>query len=218
MKPLSGYERIDRILRREPVDRIGLCEALWFDTIKKWTAEGHLRENESISAHFGYDLDDFNPFRLMGDIDHEKKVIEETDDAVIYEDGNGVVQKRMKNVTNIPQLIRFKVRTQNDWERDIKPLLKPDRARLNIEGYKKAMAAARQNQQFFFVSSMNVFELMRALCGHETILVAMALEPDWIQDMVDVYARLIVDLMDMLFTEAGQPDGVWFFEDMGFNL
>ena len=217
MKPLTGLERIGRILRRQPVDRIGLCEALWSDTVRKWTLEGHLQENESLSVHFGYDLEDYNPFRLMGDFRNAKKVMAETDDAVTYEDGNGVVQKRMKKVTNVPQLIRFKVREQADWERDIRPLLKPERARLDIEGYKKARDAARQNNQFFFVSSMNVFELMRALCGHETILVAMALEPHWIRDMVAVYARLIVDLMDILFSEAGEPDGVWYFEDMGFK-
>ena len=215
MEQLTGIERVSRILRRQPVDRIAVCEAFWSDTVRKWVNEGHLQENEQPSHHFGFDLEEFNPFRLMGDYIHDRTIVEENDDAVLYEDGNGVLQKRMKQVTNVPQLLRYKVKSRADWDREIRPLLTPELGRLNLEGYRKAKAAARENNRFFFVASMNVFELLRALCGHETILVAMALEPEWIEDMVSVYAKLIVDLMEMLFAEAGEPDGVWFFEDMG---
>ena len=217
MEVLTGIERIGRIIRREPVDRIGLYEHIWDETIVKWTQEGHLKEKEPLSVHFGFDLDGFNPFKLIADTGIDKKIIEETDEAVLYEDGNGVIQKRLKNVTNVPQWVDFKVKGYREWESEIKPLLKPDKCRLDMEGYRKARESARKNNQFFVCSSMNVFELMRALCGHECMLVGMALEPEWIKDMVDVYSQLIVDLMEILFSEAGQPDGVWFYEDMGFK-
>jgi uroporphyrinogen decarboxylase len=217
MEQLTGIERVRRILHRQPVDRIAVCEAFWSDTIRKWVKEGHLQENEQPAQHFGFDLVEYNPFRLMGDYIHDKKIIEENEDTVLYEDGNGVLQKRMIKVTNVPQLLRYTVKSQADWEQKIKPLLIPEPGRLNLDGYRKAKAAARDNNQFFFVASMNVFELLRALCGHETILVAMALELEWIADMVRVYAALLVDLMEMLFAEAGEPDGIWFFEDMGFK-
>jgi uroporphyrinogen decarboxylase len=217
MEQLTGIERVSRILRRQPVDRIAVCEAFWSDTVRKWVLEGHLQESEQLSRHFGFDLEEYNPFRLMGDYINDKKIVAEDDDAVLYEDGNGVLQKRMKKVTNVPQLLRYIVKSQDDWEREIRPLLIAEPGRLNLEGYRKAKTAAHDHNQFFFVASMNVFELLRALCGHETILVAMALEPEWIADMVCVYANLIVDLMEILFAEAGEPDGVWFFEDMGFK-
>ncbi|MDW7657281.1 MAG: hypothetical protein SCM11_08915 [Bacillota bacterium] len=46
MEQLTGIERVSRILRRQPVDRIAVCEAFWSDTVRKWVKEGHLQENE----------------------------------------------------------------------------------------------------------------------------------------------------------------------------
>ena len=217
MSQMMGIDRVGRILKRQKVDRIAVCEAFWTETIRRWTAEGHLSADESPVTHFNFDLENFNPFRLMGDYLQPRKVVSETDEAVLYEDGNGVLQKRLKLTTNVPQLLSYKVKTRADWEEYLKPLLKPIPDRLNLEGYRQAMEQAHAAGRFFFASSMNVFELLRALCGHETILMAMALEPEWIEVMVQVYANLIVSLMEILFAKAGKPDGVWFYEDMGFK-
>jgi uroporphyrinogen decarboxylase len=64
---------------------------------------------------------------------------------------------------------------------------------------------------------VNVFELMHPVCGHEHMLVGMALDPDWVKDMCTVYADLTINLMEILFAEEGPPDGLYFFEDMGFK-
>ena len=61
------------------------------------------------------------------------------------------------------------------------------------------------------------FELMHPVCGHEYMLMGMALDPDWVKDMVNTYAQLTVDLQEILFAEEGKPDGIWFYEDMGFK-
>jgi len=45
----------------------------------------------------------------------------------------------------------------------------------------------------------------------------MALDPDWVRDMCNVYADLTINLFEILFAEEGAPDGVYFFEDMGFK-
>jgi hypothetical protein len=42
MAMMTGKERISRILQRKPVDRIGLFEHFWGDTMKKWQGQGHL--------------------------------------------------------------------------------------------------------------------------------------------------------------------------------
>jgi uroporphyrinogen decarboxylase len=49
------------------------------------------------------------------------------------------------------------------------------------------------------------------------MLVGMAMDPDWIKEMVDVYSQLIIEHWEILFSEEGYPDGVWFYEDMGFK-
>jgi len=49
------------------------------------------------------------------------------------------------------------------------------------------------------------------------MLMAMLADPDWAKDMVNTYAQLTVDLLDILFAQEGPPDGAWFYEDMGFK-
>ena len=53
---MTSRERIGRILKRQPVDRIGVFEHFWGDTQKKWAAEGNIREGEDLNEHFNYDL------------------------------------------------------------------------------------------------------------------------------------------------------------------
>jgi uroporphyrinogen decarboxylase len=55
------------------------------------------------------------------------------------------------------------------------------------------------------------------MCGHEFMLMGMALDPDWVRDMCTVYAELLIALMEIVFAEVGRPDGIWFYEDMGFK-
>jgi uroporphyrinogen decarboxylase len=47
--------------------------------------------------------------------------------------------------------------------------------------------------------------------------IGMAMEPDWIKDMVNVYCDLTISICEELFAAEGKPDGMWFYEDMGFK-
>ena len=49
------------------------------------------------------------------------------------------------------------------------------------------------------------------------MLMGMALDPDWIRDMANTFADLTIALQEILFQEEGLPDGIWFYEDMGFK-
>ncbi|MGQ9814941.1 MAG: uroporphyrinogen decarboxylase family protein, partial [Candidatus Roseilinea sp.] len=61
------------------------------------------------------------------------------------------------------------------------------------------------------------FEIMKDVTGHQWMLIGMAEDPDWVRDMAMTYAQLNVELQEMLFAEEGLPDGVWYYEDMGFK-
>lgn len=49
------------------------------------------------------------------------------------------------------------------------------------------------------------------------MLVGMALDPDWVREMAETYAELTVQLQQMLFEQEGYPDGIWYYEDMGYK-
>jgi len=214
---MTSIERIGNILRRKPVDRIGVFEHFWGDTHKKWSSEGHLPEGVPLEDHFGFDLQLCWPFNLVGKLDFQPETIEETEETILQRDGNGAVLRRHKLHDSTPEHVDFLVKDRAGWEEHVKPFLTPDRRRINFEAYREAKKLAAEKQRFFCWSGVGVFECMHPVCGHQEMLMAMLTDPGWVKDMVNTYAQLTADLMEILFAEEGWPDGIWFYEDMGLK-
>jgi len=217
VESMTGIERIGNILKRQPVDRIGLFEHFWGDTHREWMQQGHIKQGEDLADHFGFDMQLSWPFNMVADLDFVPEVVEEDEDTILQRDGNGALLRRHKHHDSTPEHVDFMVKKRKDWEERIKPLLKPERRRINFEAYRNARKHAHEKNRFFAWSGVNVFELMHPVCGHEYMLIGMATDPDWVKDMVETYSQLTIDLQEILFAEEGLPDGIWFYEDMGFK-
>jgi len=217
---MTGVERIGRILKRQPVDRIGLFEHFWGDTCKLWTSQGHIREGESMDDHFGFDITTAWVFNTVADLDFVPVTIEETEETRLVKDGNYASLRRHKLHDTTPEHVDFDIKERPAWEALIRPRLlnaSDYGRRINFEGYRNAKRAAAAKNRFFFWAGVNVFECIHPVCGHENMLVGMALDPEWVGDMANVYADLLIHLMEELFAREGKPDGIWFYEDMGFK-
>ena len=81
MRELTSRERIARILKRQPVDRIGLHEGFWGETVRKWRDEGHLGAEESPEDHFHFDLRKYGGHTCAAWMDYTEEVLEETDET-----------------------------------------------------------------------------------------------------------------------------------------
>jgi uroporphyrinogen decarboxylase len=214
---LTGIERISNILKRQPVDRIGLFEHFWSDTQSAWTARKNIPPGVNFADHFGFDLDLCWPLTMVADLDFQPVVIEETAETRLTRDGNGALLRTHKLHDSTPEHIDFTVKNRAGWEQFIKPKLTPDRRRINFQAYREAKERCRQTNRFFAWSGVNVFEIMKDVTGHMHMLIGMAEDPDWVRDMALTYARLTVELQEILFAEEGWPDGIWYYEDMGFK-
>jgi uroporphyrinogen decarboxylase len=217
MQPMTSKERISNILRRQPVDRIGLFEHFWGDTRKAWVEGGHIQEGENLADHFGFDLELSWPFNMIADLDHVDEVLEETEETRLVRNGNYATLRTHKLHDSTPEHIDFLVKDRAGWLEYIKPKLLPERRRINFDGYRAAREHAAQKERFFAWSGVNVFEIMKDVCGHQWMLMGMIDDPDWVKDMAMTYAQLTVDLQEILFDEVGWPDGIWYYEDMGFK-
>ncbi len=213
---MTGIERTSRMLQRKPIDRIALFEHFWNDTHNEWLAQGHLKPDEDFGLHFGFDMATNWSFNLVADLDYVPEILEQTESTVLTKDGNGAILRRHRLHDTTPEHVDFTVKDREGWE-NLKPLIQAERRRINFEGYRAAKKQAADNNQFFMWSGVNVFELMHPVCGHEYMLIGMALDPEWIEDMVDTYSRVTVEMQEMLFAEEGKPDGIWYYEDMGFK-
>ena len=217
MQPLTSYERISRFLKREPADRIGLCESFWGDTINHYIQQGHIQPGENTETHFGLDAMQNWTLNLVLDLDFPGETIEETAETRLVRDGNGAIMRRHKLHDTTPEHVDFSIKNRSDWENVKEKLIKIDPRRINFEAYRQTKAHAKMLNKFFFLSGPNVFELMHPICGHEYMLMGMALDPDWIHDMVSVYADTVLQLHEILFAQEGMPDGIFYYEDMGFK-
>ncbi len=214
---MNGRERTQRILERKPTDRIGLYEHFWGDTRKDWIEKGHIKENESLDDHFGYDMTMCGPFSFVADMDYKPEIVAETEDTITMRDGNYAVLKRHKHHDTTPEHIDFLIDGREIWEERIKPLLVPSERRINFEAYRNAKQAAAEAGRFFLWCGVQVFECIHPVTGHMNFLMAMIEDPDWVKDMCDTYAKLTLGLQEMLFDKEGCPDGIWYYEDMGFK-
>ena len=214
---MTGYERISNILKHKPVDRIGLFEHFWGDTQKHYVEQGYIGEDESLEDHFNLDLQEIWGVNLMADLDFEPEVIAETEETITTLDGNGAYLRRHKLHDSTPEHVDFTVKTREDWEKYRPFLLEPDERRIRFENYRRAKKEAKEAGRFFVWSGVNVFEAIHPICGHENFLVGMLLDPDWILDMCEVYSNLMIKSQQILFEREGKPDGIWYYEDMGFK-
>ena len=217
MQPLTSHERISRMLRREPADRIGLYEHFWGDTIGHYTQQGHMKKGENPSVHFDLDIMECWAFNAVLDLDFVEEILEETAETRLVRDGNGAVLRRHKLHDTTPEHVDFAIKNRADWENVRENVTKIDPRRINFEAYRNTKALAKQHNKFFCWSGINAFELMHPICGHENMLMGMALDPDWIHDMVAVYTNMTIQLQEILFAQEGPPDGILYYEDLGFK-
>ncbi len=218
MTELTGKERISRILNHQPVDRIGLYEHFWGDTQKEWT------ENQGcgsdLTMEFNFDMIESWVFKLTARVDFEPVTVAEDEDTVTKLDGNWAVLRRHKKHDSTPEHVRYEIDSRQKWEELVKPLLL-DRSlfekRINFEAYRKDKQYAAEHNKFFVWSGVNVFECMHPVAGHEEMLAAMIYDPEWVADMSKTFAWLTVELQKLLFEREGKPDGVWYYEDMGYK-
>ena len=215
---MTSYERVANTLDRKPVDQCPVVVGPWEETKKRWLAEGRYSPDQDVRELFGMDLRWGGNFNMVADLAHVPETIEETEETISMRDGNGAILRKYKGKSGTPEHVDFRVKDRQGWEESIKPFLTAvDKRRIPFEAYRALKKECAEKQLFLFWGGLAPFELMHPVCGHENLLVGMALDPEWIQDMVKVYTDSIISHLEELFAAEGKPDGFYFFEDLGFR-
>lgn len=226
---LTSKERFERILKRQPVDRVGLFEVFWRETVQKWSAAGHLAQPDTVSDHFGLDVrrtggeitpGDYHTINLIANIEAGDQVIEETESVKLIRDGNGALLRWLKNGSGAPEHVDFTVRDRHGWEEHIRPYLLDAgtyERRINFGSYRELRAKCTREDLFITCGVVGPFDQMSPMCGHEHLLVGMALDSAWVRDMADLYVTVMIRLLEILFDREGLPDGLWVWDDLGFR-
>jgi len=214
---MTGKERISNILRRKPVDRIGLYDHFWHDTRKLYSGQGHTKLDENLDEHFGFDMSMHWAFNMVLDLDFTPVVVNEDENTITTKDGNGATLRRFKSQVTTPENLDYDIKKRSDWD-NIKHLLKENHERrIYFEAYREAKAGAAKANRFFAWAGPHLFEDIMFICGHVNMLYGMADDPDWFVDMANTYTQLTIELQEILFEREGYPDGIFYYEDLGYK-
>ena len=218
----TSAEVIAGLLRGRGAGRVGLFDSIWWDTLEAWTAQGYPKKPDGKPAdpgeHFGFDLAGvggwFDTMPLRG----EPELVEETAEWSVKRNGAGAALKYWKHRSGTPEHVDFRMTSREVWERDYRPhLLALDRGRIKIDDARSALSRARGQRRWAFYGHLFIWENARQSLGDICLYESVLLDPGWIRDYNRVYTDFFKAHYRALIEEAGKPDGVWMYEDLGYK-
>lgn len=224
---MTSKELVDSLLASRPVERVGAYDhGPWHDTLKRWVKEGYPTEKSASGEerpvfyvdHFHYDMYPVGGWFDIMPIRGAREVVEETDEWISVRNGAGMVLRNWKHQSSTPEYVDVRMTSREIWERDYRHhLLGVDRQRLNIEQTRQQLERKRKEGYWTFYGHQFIWENMRGSMGNYCMLESMLLDPEWIKDYNRVYTDFYKAHFKIMLEEAGRPDGIWIYEDLGYR-
>jgi len=220
----SSSELVKGLLRTDgdaSPERVGLHDGIWGDTLRKWVDEGYPTNDEGKPVdpvdHFGFDMAGVGGWFDCLPLKGVSEVLEETDEWKVTRNGAGAALKYWKHKSGTPEHVDFRMTSREVWERDYRPhLVEPDPERVNVEAARKALERRRAQGLWTSYGHLFIWENMRQSMGDICMFESLLLDPGWIRDYNRVYTDFFKAHYAMLFENAGLPDGIWVYEDLGY--
>lgn len=213
---------IDNLLRGRKSPRMGTQENIWDDTLRGWTTQGYPvnKDGKPVDPmrHFGLDMHGAGGWFDLMPIRGAEEVVQETDEWIIKRNGAGASLKWWKNKSGTPEHMDFRMTSREIWDRDYRShLLAMDPDRVYIEAGEKSQPSLAKEGFWTYYGHMFIWEHMRQTMGDICLYESLLLDKEWIRDFNRVYTDFFKAHYKYLFEQAGLPDGIWMFEDMGYK-
>ncbi len=235
---MNSRERILRALHHEEADRVALFDFPWLSAIDRWHREG-LPTDVNPAEYFGWDMlffsPDTSPMLPIEVIDQDEGYVTETTSY------GGVVRNR-RDYASTPQRLRYSCETRQEWEEKIKPRLVPRQDRVDWEGHwlepwSGSMAGAgdayvkkcrfdwraglegckRGREAGYFTCFYKGvgFDAIQNYVGVERLLLLTADDPDWVRDMYETDAALVMAMCETMRQGGFEFDAALLTCDLG---
>jgi uroporphyrinogen decarboxylase len=182
--------------------------------VRRWQREG-MPKGMPYQDYFGIDKVE----SISGDItpQYEAKTIEETDTYTIYTTSWGVTMKSFKEEDSSPEFLDFTIKDASVWH-ETKKRIAMDESRLNLDYYKKHYPAWVADGRYIEAGFWFGFDVTHSwMCGTETVLIAMALEPEWVKDIIRTCLNQNIALFDLYWDMGYRFDAISWCDDMGYK-
>jgi len=226
---MTSRERIKAAIRYEPVDRLPVADQLWQQVPDMWRKQG-LPAGVTPEDYFGFDI---NYTSLDCSARFEQKILERANGFVTYEDRCGYTVRKPDEKSGTLEFLNFITDSRETWETKVKPLLVLDQtgpARIDSASYfahfdpyptwEEAVLKFRElydTDRFLVFETYGPWESTWRHCGYDSLLLNMAMDPDWIKEMADDYMNLLLETLEHCISLGMRPDGFFLVDDLACN-
>jgi uroporphyrinogen decarboxylase len=244
---MNSRDRIRSLLEFKEIDRIGLQDSFWSETIKRWHKEGLPKVNSNnlfqklffITDYFGFDFDFIS---MDASLRLPEKNLEVTKEYIIRQDKHGCTIKAwLKSSHGLAEtgmaMIDNVIKTRQDWEK-YKDRLTVDfggTSRIGVESYaswweekirsrylsweeeKKRIDQLRKRKKYVLLIVYGPFEATLRKYGWIRTIRDFIKDPEFIQDMFKAHVNLVIDTLRRGLREGIKADGIFLIEDMAYR-
>jgi len=235
---MISRERVSAALGHEESDRVPIQDSPWVAAIERWHREGMPAE-VNPAEYFDYEIvrfgADTSPRFPVG-------VVEETEQYIVHTTPFGGLRRDHNDYSTTPEIIDYPCKSREDWER-IKGRLTPSRDRVDWEGnwlvgtpedergeesaletgrreWRRGLPGcrrAREQGRFICYSAAVGYDKIQSYVASERLLMAIATEPEWVRDMYQTDANLVIEMCEIMKEGGFQFDGAWLSCDLGYR-
>ncbi|MHC4712652.1 MAG: uroporphyrinogen decarboxylase family protein [Planctomycetota bacterium] len=214
MKELTTHERVTLMYEHKEADRVPVTDIPWGSTLERWRREG-MPEGVGPADFFG--LDRFVGIGVDNSPRFPEEVIEETDEYIVQTTRWGATVKDWKHRGGVPLDLDFRIKDREGWT-EAKGRMTPTRDRVDWDNLKANWNDWRESGAWITGGFWFGFDVVHArVLGTEETLLAMALQPDWIKDIVETQLDMDIALFDMIWEEGYHFDEMMWWDDMGYK-
>ncbi len=235
---MTSRERVLMALNHEEADRVPISDSPWRATIERWRKEG-LPAEISAAEYFDYELvlfwQDLSPRFPV-------RAVQENEEYIVCTTSYGGLRRDHKDYSTTPEIIDYPCKSREDWEK-IKERLTPSRDRIDWEGkwlYRSAedkrskesvlesgraewrrglegCRQARRDGKFTTYWATVGYDEIQSYVASERLLIAIATEPDWVRDMYETNAKLVIQTYEIMKEGGFEFDGAFLGCDLGYR-
>lgn len=206
----------------QTVDRIPFFEfGYWEETLPNWHKQGLPPEIDTEQKAYDYfGIENWGGFPVNIGLlpGFETEVVEETEEHIIYRDGDRALKQERKGIIRtIPHYLEFGLKDRADWEL-FKERLDPTDERRRPQGEEWDAAVRRANEAEHPVS-INIGSMIgvpRNWIGFENIALMSHDDPDLLDEIIETLCALVCAVIEPALREVRFDFGAG-WEDICFN-
>jgi uroporphyrinogen decarboxylase len=212
-KTITPRERFLMALNhKEPPDRIPIHDNIWASTQARWRLQG-MSSEIPVNELFGFDLVSYGTDNSP---QYPIRVLERTPEYIVETNAMGGTRKNHRDYSTTPELLDYGVKTRADWEAAKKRIV-PSYTRVDWVSLKNNYERSKADSLFTTFNGITGYDHCQSYIRPDQLLPLMLDEPEWIRDMVETQADMIIEMCKIVLKEGYRFDGAWMFNDMGYR-